>query len=89
MDKQLRGFARMDPVRQKELARKGGAAVPKDKRSFSQNRELAAESGRKGGASVAPGKRSFSVNNALAMSAGRVGGKASQRNKKLTVQPEE
>ena len=44
-----RGFASMDPERQRELARKGGESVPSEKRSFSQDRSLAAEAGRKGG----------------------------------------
>jgi len=44
-----RGFASMDPEKQRALARKGGASVPADKRSFSQNRQLAASAGRKGG----------------------------------------
>lgn len=44
-----RGFASMDPERQREIARKGGASVPSEKRSFSQDRSLAAEAGRKGG----------------------------------------
>ena len=44
-----RGFASMDPERQREIARKGGASVPGEKRSFSQDRSLAAEAGRKGG----------------------------------------
>ncbi len=44
-----RGFASMDPERQREIARKGGASVPGEKRSFSQDRRLAAEAGRKGG----------------------------------------
>jgi general stress protein YciG len=39
----------MDPERQREIARKGGASVPGEKRSFSQDRRLAAEAGRKGG----------------------------------------
>lgn len=39
----------MDPVRQREIARKGGASVPSEKRSFSQDRSLAAQAGRKGG----------------------------------------
>jgi len=34
---------------QREIARKGGASVPGEKRSFSQDRRLAAEAGRKGG----------------------------------------
>ncbi len=44
-----RGFAAMDEARQREIAKKGGESVPAEKRSFSQNRELAAEAGRKGG----------------------------------------
>jgi hypothetical protein len=34
-----RGFAAMDPARQREIARKGGASVPDEKRSFSQDRD--------------------------------------------------
>lgn len=41
----------MDETRQREIARKGGESVPAEKRSFSQNRTLAAEAGRKGGTS--------------------------------------
>lgn len=44
-----RGFAAMDPDRRREIARKGGASVPKAKRSFSQSRELASLAGTKGG----------------------------------------
>ena len=44
-----RGFASMDPEKQREIARKGGESVPDDKRSFSQDHELAAEAGREGG----------------------------------------
>ena len=44
-----RGFASMDPVRQREIASKGGSSVPPEKRPFSQNHQLAAEAGRKGG----------------------------------------
>jgi general stress protein YciG len=47
--KQRRGFAVMTPEMRTEIARKGGASVPDEKRSFSQNRDLAAEAGRKGG----------------------------------------
>jgi general stress protein YciG len=53
-----RGFAAMDKDRQREIARKGGASVPDEKRSFSQNRDLAAQAGRKGGeASHGGGRR--------------------------------
>lgn len=72
-----RGFASMDPEKQRAIARKGGESVPHDKRSFSQNPRLAAEAGRKGGQSVNPNKRSFSRNHALASEAGRKGGHAS------------
>jgi uncharacterized protein len=44
-----RGFAGMDPERRREIASRGGASVPSDKRSFSQDRALAADAGRKGG----------------------------------------
>lgn len=44
-----RGFASMSPERRREIARMGGAAVPEEKRSFSQNRDLARDAGRKGG----------------------------------------
>ena len=44
-----RGFASMDPEKQREIASKGGQSVPAEKRSFSQDRELASEAGRKGG----------------------------------------
>jgi uncharacterized protein len=74
-----RGFARMDRTKQREIARKGGANVPHEKRSFAQNRELASEAGRKGGRRVAPHARSFSQNRALAAEAGRKGGRMSQR----------
>ncbi len=44
-----RGFAGMDPDRQREIARKGGKSVPAEERSFSKDHELASEAGRKGG----------------------------------------
>ena len=46
-----RGFASMSPEKQREIASKGGQSVPAEKRSFSQDRELASEAGRKGGQS--------------------------------------
>jgi len=73
-----RGFAAMDQSKQREIARKGGANVPRDKRSFAQNRALASEAGRKGGRSVAAQDRSFSQNRQLAAEAGRKGGQTAQ-----------
>ncbi len=75
--KSRRGFASMSPEKQREIASKGGRAVPAEKRSYSQNPELAAAAGRKGGQSVNPAKRSFSRNPKLASEAGRKGGVAS------------
>lgn len=77
-NKSNRGFASMDEARQRAIASKGGQSVPDEKRSFSQNHELAAKSGRKGGQNVAPEDRSFSRNRNLAAEAGRKGGQASQ-----------
>jgi general stress protein YciG len=74
--KSTRGFASMDPDKQRAIARKGGESVPREKRSFSQNANLAAEAGRKGGKSVNPGNRSFARDKDLAKSAGRKGGRA-------------
>lgn len=47
--KAVRGFAAMNPERRREIARKGGASVPGEKRSFTKNRDLAVQAGRKGG----------------------------------------
>ena len=74
-----RGFAAMDAARQREIARKGGESVPREKRSFSRNPALAVEAGRKGGQSVSPEQRSFSKNPALAAEAGRKGGEVTQK----------
>ncbi len=71
-----RGFASMDHEKQRQIASMGGKAVPDSKRSFSQNRALAAQAGRKGGQSVPGEKRSFSQNRALAAQAGRKGGQS-------------
>jgi general stress protein YciG len=50
--KSRRGFAAMSPEKRREIAAKGGAAVPPEKRSFSQNRDLAASAGRAGGSAT-------------------------------------
>jgi uncharacterized protein len=39
----------MDPAKRREIARKGGLAIPAEKRAFSVNRALASAAGRKGG----------------------------------------
>lgn len=77
MTRSTRGFASMDLEKRRAIARKGGESVPNEKRSFSQNPELASQAGRKGGQSVDPEKRSFSQDHGLAAQAGRKGGHAS------------
>ena len=52
-----RGFAVMSPERRLEIARKGGASVPGEKRSFAKDRELAATASRKGGEASRGGGR--------------------------------
>jgi general stress protein YciG len=73
----------MDAAKQREIARKGGRSVPKEKRSFSRDPQLAAEAGRKGGNSVPGEQRSFARNRALAAMAGRKGGLGSRKSKKI------
>jgi uncharacterized protein len=48
-DTSNRGFAAMSEEERREIARKGGQSVPPEERSFSKDRDLAAEAGRKGG----------------------------------------
>ena len=55
--KARRGFAAMNPERRREIARKGGASVPGEKRSFAKDRDLAASAGRKGGEASRGGGR--------------------------------
>ena len=71
--KKPRGFAGMDPERQREVARKGGGSVPPEKRSFATNPEFAKKAGQKGGFALPAEKRSFSTNRALASEAGKRG----------------
>lgn len=49
MGTSTRGFASMTPERRREIASKGGKAVPKEARYFARNRETATKAGRKGG----------------------------------------
>ena len=74
--KSTRGFASMDPERQREIARMGGRSVPSEQRSFTRNRDLAREAGRKGGLATSPAKRTFSYDSEHAVEAGRKGGLA-------------
>lgn len=55
--KSKRGFAAMSPEKRREIASKGGASVPADKRTFSKDRELAARAGGKGGLATGDKRR--------------------------------
>ena len=72
--KSNRGFASMDPERQREIASKGGHASGGN---FANNRERAAEAGRKGG-QLSGGN--FANNRERAVEAGRKGGQHSSGN---------
>lgn len=74
--KSARGFASMDPEKQREIARMGGRAVPSDQRSFARNKDLAREAGRRGGLATPASKRTFSYDPEHATEAGRKGGLA-------------
>ncbi len=76
-----RGFAAIDAAKQRKIAARGGVGVPPEKRSYSADRNLAAEAGRKGGKSVPPEKRTFSYNKEMASKAGRKGGLAKKQNR--------
>ena len=76
-----RGFAGMTPEKRREIAAKGGKSVPKEKRAYSVNRDLASEAGKKGGKTVRPSKRSFSMDPELASRAGKIGGANSRKTK--------
>ena len=69
----------MSPEKRKAIASRGGLSVPKEKRSFSQSRDLASRAGRDGGLNVEPEKRAFRKDPELASAAGRKGGLASRR----------
>ena len=49
MGKEDRGFASMDPSKQREIASKGGRVAHEKGRAHQWNREEAREAGRKGG----------------------------------------
>lgn len=78
MAKKKVGFAALPREKLLEICRKGGRAVPKSKRSFSQDPDLARRAGRLGGLATPDSTRSFSANRELARAAGRKGGSATR-----------
>jgi general stress protein YciG len=79
-----RGFAAMSPEQRQKIASMGGAAVPAEKRSFSQDRTLARAAGTKGGQSVDGADRSFARDRKLASAAGKKGGLAGAKKPKAS-----
>lgn len=57
INKPPRGFAAMSPERRREVAARGGAAVDKSKRYFSQNPDKARDAGSLGGRNSAISKK--------------------------------
>jgi general stress protein YciG len=53
----LRGFAAMDAEKRRLIARKGGASVKPENRSFAKDRKLAVRAGSKGGSASRGGGR--------------------------------
>lgn len=74
--KALRGFALLTDERRREIAKRGGLAVPPEKRTYSRDKMTAAEAGRKGGTNVPAERRAFFKDRELAVEAGRKGGSA-------------
>jgi general stress protein YciG len=70
--KSNRGFASMDPEKQRQIASKGGQSVPPEERSFSKDPALAASAGRKGG-QASHGARSQGMNSSAGNSGGSGG----------------
>ncbi len=67
-----RGFASMDPARQREIARRGGKAAHESGHAHRFSSDEAREAGRKGG-------RSISQNRAHMSAIGRKGGEARKK----------
>jgi len=73
----LRGFASMDPLKQKEIASKGGQAAHLSGRAHEFDSREASEAGRKGGLAVSRDRAHMAAIGALG---GRARGLAHQRN---------
>ena len=85
--KSKKGLASLSPERRRQIASMGGKSVPKEKRTFARNRDVASAAGKKGGRTIRPETRTFTVYPELASIAGRIGGstavslkKAGQKN---------
>lgn len=73
-----RGFASMDPRRQREIASEGGKAAHQSGNAHEFTSEEAREAGRKGGKAAHEKGRAHEFTSEEAKEAGRKGGKASR-----------
>ena len=65
-----RGLAALTPERRREIAQMGGKSVPREKRVFFKNPEIAKSAGSLGGLKASPEKRYFSLHPDKAQQAG-------------------
>jgi len=65
-----RGLAALTPERRREIAQLGGKSVPREKRAFFKNPEIAKSAGSLGGLKASPEKRYFSLHPDKARQAG-------------------
>ena len=65
-----RGLAALTPERRREIAQMGGKSVPREKRAFFKNPEIAKSAGSLGGQRASPEKRYFSLHPDKAQQAG-------------------
>ena len=78
--RRLRGFASMDPAKQREIASKGGQAAHQSGRAHEFDSREASEAGRKGGQAVSRDRAHMAAIGALG---GRARGLAHQRNQSI------
>jgi general stress protein YciG len=80
--KSKKGLASLSPERRRQIASMGGKSVPKEKRTFARNRDVASAAGKIGGRTIRPETRTFALYPELASTAGRIGGATSVSQKK-------
>jgi len=78
---QNRGFASMDPDKQKEIASKGGKAAHAKGTAHEFSSEEAREAGRKGGKAAHAKGTAHEFSSEEAREAGRKGGQSTQRDR--------
>lgn len=86
-EKSRRGFAAMDPAKQREIASKGGKAAHAKGRAHEFTPEQAREAGRKGGLRAHQKGTAHQFTSREAQEAGRKGGMSSHGNLPLNPEP--